>query len=198
MSTDSFLGKSLRFIGILLMGLTAGFTLLGGVGTSCAALAPTNYDSMKGLAPFQWLYILFVLVGVALGIWGIRATILLVRGAKNSYREALIILIAGVLVGFTHIAASRAYYAAFYAASALLLKNGTDTNKHSGVIALIHQLFVKTGRLDKEHGKNLNWLFELRGIGDYGMSEHVSAGEAYKSIKVAEDFLKAALKILEE
>jgi uncharacterized protein (UPF0332 family) len=96
------------------------------------------------------------------------------------------------------IAASRAYYAAFYAASALLLKNGTDTNKHSGVIALIHQLFVKTGRLDKEHGKNLNWLFELRGIGDYGMSEHVSAGEAYKSIKVAEDFLKAALKILEE
>ncbi len=96
------------------------------------------------------------------------------------------------------IAASRAYYAAFYAASALLLKNGTDTNKHSGVIALLHQLFVKTGRLDKEHGKNLNWLFELRSIGDYGISEHVSAGEASRSIKIAEDFLKAALKILEE
>jgi uncharacterized protein (UPF0332 family) len=95
------------------------------------------------------------------------------------------------------ISASRAYYAAFYAASALLLGCGTDTSKHSGVIALIHQLFVKTGKLDKEHGKNLNWLFELRGIGDYGMTEHVSAGEAYKAMKVAEDFLRAALKILE-
>ena len=66
------------------------------------------------------------------------------------------------------------------------------------MIALIHQLFVKTGKLDKEHGKNLNWLFELRGIGDYGMTEHVSAGEAYKAIKVAEDLLTASLKILEE
>ena len=36
------------------------------------------------------------------------------------------------------IAASRAYYAAFYAASALLLKENIDTNKHSGVIASIH------------------------------------------------------------
>jgi len=96
------------------------------------------------------------------------------------------------------ISASRAYYAAFYAASALLLGGGVDTNKHSGVIALIHQLFVKTGKLGKEHGKNLNWLFELRGIGDYGMTEHVSAGEAYKAIKVAEDFLAATLNILEE
>ncbi len=62
------------------------------------------------------------------------------------------------------IAASRAYYAAFYSASALLLRENIDTNKHSGVIALIHQHFVKTGKLDKEQGKNLNWLFELRGV----------------------------------
>ena len=96
------------------------------------------------------------------------------------------------------IAASRAYYAAFYAASALLLKEGIDTNKHSGVIASIHRLFVKEGKLDKEQGRNLQWLFDLRGVGDYGVSEHVSAGEAYKSVKVAEDFLKAVLKILGE
>lgn len=94
------------------------------------------------------------------------------------------------------IAASRAYYAAFYAASALLLKENMDTSKHSGVIASIHRLFVKTGKLDKEQGKNLNWLFELRGVGDYGVSEHVSSGEAYKAIKVSEEFLASVLKIL--
>jgi uncharacterized protein len=37
--------------------------------------------------------------------------------------------------GYYDIAASRAYYAAFYSASALLLKQDIDTNKHSGVIA---------------------------------------------------------------
>ena len=60
MSTNSFFAKFLRFIGIVLMALTGGFTLLGGAGTTCAALFPTKYDSMTALAPFQWLYILFV------------------------------------------------------------------------------------------------------------------------------------------
>jgi uncharacterized protein (UPF0332 family) len=94
------------------------------------------------------------------------------------------------------IAAARAYYSAFYAASALLLSQEIDTNKHSGVIALIHQHFVKTGKLDKEQGKNLNWLFEIRGIGDYGVSVHVASGEAYLSIQIAEKFLDSARQIL--
>jgi uncharacterized protein (UPF0332 family) len=68
--------------------------------------------------------------------------------------------------GYQDFAASRAYYAAFYAASALVVNNGLDSNKHSGVIAVIHRDFVRTGKLDKEHGKNLNWLFELRSVGD--------------------------------
>jgi uncharacterized protein (UPF0332 family) len=46
----------------------------------------------------------------------------------------------------------------FYAASALLLNEGIDTRKHSGVIALIHQNFVKNGKVSKEQGRNLNWL----------------------------------------
>lgn len=96
------------------------------------------------------------------------------------------------------IAASRAYYAAFYAASTLLLKENIDTSKHSGVIASIHRLFVKEGKLDKEQGRNLQWLFDLRGIGDYGVSEHVSSGEAYKAVKVAEEFLATVLKILND
>ena len=63
--------------------------------------------------------------------------------------------------GYYDVSASRAYYAAFYAASALLLSEGLDTSKHSGVIALIHQHFVKSGKLNKEQGRNLNWLFAL-------------------------------------
>lgn len=108
MSQNSFIAKTLRFIGILLMALTGGFTLLGGIGTSCAALFPTNYDSMAALAPFQWLYILFVLTGIAIGVWGIWATVKLVKGAPDSYKMSLQALIAGVVIGFIHIYASRA------------------------------------------------------------------------------------------
>jgi len=109
MSHNSFFAKSLRFIGIVLMALTGGFTLLGGIGTSCAAFNPTGFgDSMAPLAPFQWLYILFVLIGVVIGVWGIWATVKLVKGAPDSYKMSMQALVAGVVVGFIHIYASRA------------------------------------------------------------------------------------------
>lgn len=109
MSINNVFAKFLRFTGIVLMGLTAGFTLLGGAGTTCVAFNPTGYgESMAKLAPFQWLYILFVLTGIALGVLGIRATIMLVKGTDKSYRQALYVLTAGVVVGALHIFVSRA------------------------------------------------------------------------------------------
>ena len=107
MSHNSFFAKFLRFIGIVLMALTGGITLLGGVGTTCAALFPTNYDSMAALAPFQWLYIGFVLGGIAIGAWGIWATVKLVKGTSDAYKMSLQALIAGVVIGFIHIYMSR-------------------------------------------------------------------------------------------
>lgn len=110
MSHNSFFAKFLRFIGIVLMALTAGFTILGGVGTGCAAFAPLNpdwADSMGPLAQMQWLYIFYVLAGVAIGIAGIRAVILLIKGDAKAYRDTVITLLAGVVIGAIHIATSR-------------------------------------------------------------------------------------------
>ncbi len=95
------------------------------------------------------------------------------------------------------VAASRAYYAAFYAASALLLGKNIDPSKHSGVISAIHREFVKSGKLAVAQGKNLNWLFELRGVGDYGVIVHVTEGEAIRAVKVAEDFIVAVKSLLD-
>jgi uncharacterized membrane protein (UPF0136 family) len=90
------------------MSLTALFTLMGGAGTSCVALDPTGYEGRyAGIAPFQWLYILFVVVTLAIGVIGVRAVVGLVRGKRNSYRDSLITLVAGTVVGIAHIAASR-------------------------------------------------------------------------------------------
>lgn len=97
--------------------------------------------------------------------------------------------------GFHDFAASRAYYAAFYGATAVLLNDGLDFSKHSGVIASIHQRFVKKGKLSQEQGKDLNWLFEIRNVGDYGGTVHVSQLEEERAIQAAESFLKA-IKLL--
>jgi uncharacterized protein (UPF0332 family) len=94
-------------------------------------------------------------------------------------------------------AAARAYYAAFYAATALLLNEGIELSKHSAVVASIHQRFVKTGKLDVVQGKALNWLFELRSVGDYGGIAHVSHEEASQAIEAAESFLDAVRQLLE-
>lgn len=98
--------------------------------------------------------------------------------------------------GYYDFAASRAYYAAFYATTALLLPEGLEPSKHSGVIASVHQKFVKTGRLDHEQGKALNWLFELRGVGDYGVTQHVSRQEAEQAIQTARDFMNTIKALL--
>jgi len=99
--------------------------------------------------------------------------------------------------GYYDFAASRAYYAAFYAATAILLSEGLELSKHSAVIASIHQRFVKTGKLSKEQGKTLNWLFELRSVGDYGGTEHVSRQQVEQAIQAAEGFLSAIKSLLQ-
>ncbi len=99
--------KFLRFIGILFMSLTAAFTVLGGVGTTCVALGAEKYESMAGIAPFKWLYLIYVIVTIAIGIMGIRAVTLLIKGRANAYRYSVIALVSGLVVGTIHMVTSR-------------------------------------------------------------------------------------------
>lgn len=118
--------------------------------------------------------------------------------SSNLERADTNLQVAGELFDkdYYDVSASRAYYAAFYAASALLLNEGIDTSKHSGVIALIHQHFVKSGKLTKDQGRNLNWLFELRSVGDYGVSLHVNQDDARRAVDTAKEFFEAVKQLL--
>jgi len=93
--------------------------------------------------------------------------------------------------GYCDFAASRAYYAAFYAATAALLQRGLAFRRHSGVIASIHQHLVKTGLLQTDLGRDLNWLFELRGVGDYGETRHVPKEDAEKALTISGQLVEA-------
>lgn len=98
--------------------------------------------------------------------------------------------------GFYDFAASRAYYAGFHAAAAALLSEGISFGTHAGVLNGVHQHFVKPGRLSRELGRNLNWLAELRAVGDYGETRHVPEQEANRAIETAEVFVAALRELL--
>lgn len=70
--------------------------------------------------------------------------------------------------GFDAQAVSRAYYAAFYAASEALLTLGETRSRHSGVVATFIHLVVKEGGMREEIGKALRSLFDRRSAADYG------------------------------
>jgi hypothetical protein len=112
MTPNSGFAKFLRWLGIVLLALTGGFTLMGGIGTVCAALFTEKYAatsaSMAKLLGWGWLYAIFMLVTTAIGIMMIRAVILLIKANPTSYRDAIIALVAGVVVGYIHIFTSRA------------------------------------------------------------------------------------------
>jgi len=100
-------GKLLRIVGIVLLAVTAVITFLSGIGTTCVALDPVKYD-MAAIAPYQWLYILYVIAGIIIGVMGILATISLIRNKPTAFRSAIISLTLGLLVGGLHMATSRA------------------------------------------------------------------------------------------
>jgi len=90
------------------MGLTAAFTVLSGAGTSCVALVAEKYgQKMAPIVPYKWLYLIFVLVTIAIGVLGIRATSLLIKGKTGAYRSSLLTLVLGILVGGIHMEVSR-------------------------------------------------------------------------------------------
>ncbi len=89
------------------------------------------------------------------------------------------------------IAASRAYYAMFYAAQAALLTKNLTFTKHSAVIAAFGKEFAKTGEIDPKLHRYLTSAQEARNLGDYGSDVYIPAEEAERLIGWAKEFLNA-------
>ena len=102
------LGKVLRVVAIIFMGLTGAMNLLGGIGTACAAFLTEQYPSMAAFLDYQWLYQGLMIVTIVIGLGGIWVTILLAKGGGDAYRNALILLVIGTVVGAVHYYASMA------------------------------------------------------------------------------------------
>ena len=95
-------------------------------------------------------------------------------------------------------AVSRAYYAMFYAAEAVLLSRGLSFSSHRGVISSFGEHFVKTGKFQKEMGRELNRAFEMRQLGDYEYTFVISREEAEMLLTAAEQFVKQVTDYVDE
>ncbi len=80
---------------------------------------------------------------------------------------------------------NRAYYAMFYAALALLSTIGQETSKHSGMMALFDEHFIKPKILPKERGKFLHRAFDMRHMGDYEYQIERSREQALQVLESA-------------
>lgn len=98
--------------------------------------------------------------------------------------------------GFLDFAASRAYYAMFYTAEALLIEQDLSYSSHSAVIAAFGKTFAKTGILDAKFHRYLLDAQDVRNIGDYSIGPGVSEDQVRDSMMWAEEFLKAAKALL--
>lgn len=91
---------------------------------------------------------------------------------------------------------SRSYYAMFTAARALLATKDLDSTKHSGIISLFNQHFVKDGVVDVEFGRLLAEAKDMREESDYGDFITVSKEESEQRLKSAERFIGMIEKAL--
>ncbi len=64
-------------------------------------------------------------------------------------------------------AINRLYYAAFYAVTALLLKENINASSHNGTKSKFSEHFILTNKLSKNLGKMYSQLFTWRQKGDY-------------------------------
>ena len=91
-------------------------------------------------------------------------------------------------------AASRAYYAAFHAVSALFATQNQTFSKHTAIRAAVHRDLVRTGAWSATLGEAFDALWELRNTGDYGSGIHVSDEDAVAAVTTAREIIAAVAK----
>lgn len=124
---------------------------------------------------------------------------------KENYRRYMeaareMLDVARENLGNNHInsACNRAYYAVFYAASALLFSKGKTFGKHSAVLAAFRQDFIKTGELDKKFSDDYEFVMDSRHTADYMLYDSLDNEDAGLVLAKAHGFVEEVEKWLQK
>jgi len=113
----------------------------------------------------------------------------LIRYKLSRARESLAETEVMLQISHPHGAANRIYYACFYAVTALLLTRDLSSSKHSGVIALFNQHFVKPGLISVDMGKFYSRMFDTRVESDYADWIELEKQNMQAEFVLAEEFV---------
>jgi len=107
------------------------------------------------------------------------------------------LIVADELLAHGHLpdAASKTYYAMFYAAKALLATEGIDVSKHSAVESALGYHFAKPGRIDAKLHRMFMNARKIREIADYGIFDEIVEPDASLKVEEGRKFV-AAIKVL--
>jgi hypothetical protein len=111
---------------------------------------------------------------------------------ERSLASARILLAAGEHAD----AVSRAYYAAFHFARALLLTSGEETKTHVGLERLVQREFVRPGILHPDVARLLSRLQKYRQDADYAAEFVFTKKAAEEEVEAAKTFTAAVRAIL--
>ena len=95
-------------------------------------------------------------------------------------------------------AISRAYYAMFHAASAVLQTDGISVESHSALKSMFGLHLVETGRIGRQYGKWLSRLKDDRENGDYDIFTDFGEEDAREAVRVARCFLTEMRRFLSD
>jgi uncharacterized protein (UPF0332 family) len=115
------------------------------------------------------------------------------KRGDDSLESAEILLAAGKHAD----AVSRAYYAAFHYARALLLTQAEEPRTHGGVERLLQRDFVQPGTLDPAIGKMFSRLQKFRQDADYTAEFVFTREGASDEVDAAKTFVGAARSLLQ-
>lgn len=107
------------------------------------------------------------------------------------------LIVAEELLAHGHMpdAASKTYYAMFYAAKALLTADGIDVSKHSAVESALGYHFAKPGRMDPRLHRMFMNARKVREIADYGVFDEIVEPDATLKVEEGRQFV-SAIKVL--
>ena len=112
--------------------------------------------------------------------------------AKDTWTEAY----GNIKMGFWHTAANRLYYACYYAASALLIKNGYSPKTHNGVLILLGKHFVLEGILGREQNDIYVSLLDLRQESDYDDWIDIQEQDVAPLVEPAQKFIQEMERLI--
>jgi uncharacterized protein (UPF0332 family) len=105
-------------------------------------------------------------------------------------QEMLDVAALNLSEGYPDSAVNRAYYAIFYAANALLVTEGLSRSKHSGVVALFRERFVKTGLIESEYSRIYGRVMDDRHASDYEIEVPIEPQVAERDLAEARLFVE--------